>query len=293
MKKIIASLLLLLGSFANSASINLLVGFPPGGGQHIVGQILEEGLNEMGYKALLINKSGAGGVIAMNECATKSDPRLLCLVSQSQLVHSGILSPDVVKYDPVNLTYIKLLGESPMVLLSNINNTKTLPEILMDIKNNKVTFGSGALGNTQAAQSLMKHVNSKEGIDVTYKGVGPAIIDLMGGHVTYVITPYTAAKNQIDNKLVRLVAGLDDTSYIPNLPKIANFSVPATRFGFVTGIHLDPISIKTQHQLLMSLMENKIVQSKLKDQGIFIANKNLTGNDYKRFTIQEIQSLSK
>lgn len=273
--------------------IKLLIGFPPGGGQHIIGRILEEGLTDLGHKAHVINKPGAGGVIAMNECANNPDPRLFCLVSQSQLVHSSILSPDAVKYDPTNITYIKLLGESPMVLLSNINNTKTLPEILMDIKNNKVTFGSGALGNTQAAQSLMKHVNSKEGIDVTYKGVGPAIIDLMGGHVTYVIAPYTAAKNQIDNKLVRLVAGLDDTSYIPNIPKIANFSVPATRFGFVTGTHLDPISIKTQHQLLVSLMENKIVQSKLKDQGIFIANKNLTGNDYKRFTIQEIQSLSK
>lgn len=293
MYKLLILLMLFTTQIKAEESFKLLIGFPPGGGQHIVGQILEEGLNEMGYKALLINKPGAGGVIAMNECATKSDPRLLCLVSQSQLVHSGILSPDAVKYDPANLTYVKLLGESPMVLLSNINNTKTLPEILMDIKNNKVTFGSGALGNTQAAQSLMKHVNSKEGIDVTYKGVGPAIIDLMGGHVTYVIAPYTAAKNQIDNNLVRLVAGLDDTSYIPNLPKIANFSVTATRFGFVTGTHLDPISIKTQHQLLVSLMENKIVQSKLKDQGIFIANKNLTGNDYKRFTIQEIQSLSK
>ena len=166
MYKLLILLMLFTTQIKAEESLKLLIGFPPGGGQHIVGQILEEGLNEMGYKALLINKPGAGGVIAMNECVIKSDPRLLCLVSQSQLVHSGILSPDAVKYDPVNLTYIKLLGESPMVLLSNINNTKTLPEILMDIKNNKVTFGSGALGNTQAAQSLMKHVNSKEGIDV-------------------------------------------------------------------------------------------------------------------------------
>lgn len=293
MIKYICGIFMSLVSLVSHADTTILIGFPPGGGQHLIGLIVEEGLRELGYNPILISKPGAGGVIAMNECANNPNEKTLCLATQSQLVHSSILSPDAVKYDPTQLTYIKLIGESPMVLLSNISNTKSLNDVLLDIRDNKVTFASGALGNTFVAESLMKHVKSKQGIVVSYKGVGPAIVDLMGGHVSYSVAPYTAVKSQVDKGLVRIVASLDENSHLPGAPKILNFSVPPTRFGFVASPNLSLRAKELQTQILVDVMKNKTVQNKLKEQGIYVANINLSGDEYKRMIIHERQMMIK
>ena len=211
MKKIFLMVLLAFNSVAHAQQYNILVGFPPGGGQHIVGLIVEEAITELGQTATIISKPGAGGVIAMNECIKNADPKVLCLASQSQLAHANILDQNVVKYDPENLTYVKMIGESPLVLLTHVENTRSLSGVLDNIKNDKVTFGSGDLGNSFVTKNLIAHTQSKAAIDAPYKGVGPAIVDLMGKHIDYVIAPYTAAKRQIDSGAVRLVANLDDS----------------------------------------------------------------------------------
>jgi tripartite-type tricarboxylate transporter receptor subunit TctC len=290
MKKIFLMALLAFNSFAHAQQYNILVGFPPGGGQHIIGIIVEEAITQLGQTATIISKPGAGGVIAMNECIKNADPKVLCLASQSQLAHANILEQNVVKYDPENLTYVKMIGESPLVLLTYVENTKSLSSILDNIKNDKVTFGSGALGNTFVTKNLIAHTQAKAAIDVPYKGVGPAIVDLMGKHIDYVIAPYTAAKKQIDNGTVRLVANLDDSIRIDNVPTIPMFAAPATRFGFVVSPLMDQQAVKNQTMILSKVMDSAVLKNKFSEQGIFIANKNLTGSDYKRLTLAERSS---
>lgn len=287
MKKLFIVLIFFISNIVHAEPFTLLVGFPPGGGQHLIAMIMEEALVEAGHTAVILNKAGAGGVIAMNECTKIPNRNTLCIASQSQLVHADILTPDAIKYDPSSIRYIKLIGESPLVLLTNTKNTKSLEQILQDIRVNKVTFGSGALGNTYVAKALMAHVNSQQGIDVSYKGVGPAITDLMGGHITYAVAPYTAVKNQVENGSIRLVAILDDTSYLKDVPKIPNFYAPSTKFGIVSGKDMADQDASMQERVITQIMDSKIMQQKFKEQGIFIANKKLTGSDYKRLIFQE------
>ena len=139
-------------------------------------------------------------------------------------------------------------------------------------------------------KNLIAHTQSKAAIDVPYKGVGPAIVDLMGKHIDYVIAPYAAAKRQIDSGAVRLVANLDDSIRIDNAPGIPMFTVPATRFGFVVSPSMDQQSVRNQAMLLTKLMDSVVLKNKFSEQGIFIANKNLTGSDYKRLTLSERSS---
>ena len=290
MKKIFLMVLLAFNSIAHAQQYNILVGFPPGGGQHIVGMLVEEAITELGHTAVIIIKPGAGGVIAMNECIKNADPRILCLASQSQLVHTNMLDQNVVKYDPANLTYIKMIGESPLVLLTHVENTRSLSSVLENIKNDKVTFGSGALGNAFVTKNLIAHMQAKAAIDVPYKGVGPAIVDLMGKHIDYVIVPYTAVKKQIDSGAVRLVANLDDNIRIDNVPAIPMFTTPSGRFGFVVSPLMDQQSVRNQTMLLSKVMDSAVLKNKFSEQGIFIANKNLSGSDYKRLTLSERSS---
>lgn len=288
MKKFLLILLLVTNS-VYAEKLEILVGFPPGGGQHTIALIIEEALRSFGNETNINIKPGAGGVIAMNECVKRAESNVLCLASQSQLVHSDILSGDAVRYQPEQLTYIKLVGESPLVLLSPITNTKTLNEVIEDIRINKVTFGSGALGNTVATRQLLIFLKSHNAIDVNYKGVGPAIIDLIGNHIDYVIAPYAAIKPQLDQKSVRLVATFEKKSSLSGAQAFPKFTIPTTIFGFVGAPNMTSNAVKFQDRLLTNLMENKIVQQKFKEQGIFISDKNLTGLDFKRMVIDERQ----
>lgn len=293
MKKFILLILITFTNLAYAEKYTIFVGFPPGGGQHTVGMILEEGLKELGHTATIYSKSGAGGVIAMNECLKANERNTFCLSSQSQLVYLDTLPTEAIKYDISTINYIKLIGESPLLLLTSNNNTKTLDQVIEDIKYNKISFGSGALGNSYVTKNLMLHLDSRQGIDVNFKGVGPAVISLIGGHISYVIAPYTAVKGQLDNGLIKIVANFSDHLPISNVPRFPNFSTPSTKFGVVGSKEMSVEVVKMQEQLLTQLMDNKTVQQKLKDQGIFIANKNLSGLDYKRLTLQERRMIQK
>jgi tripartite-type tricarboxylate transporter receptor subunit TctC len=288
MKKLLL-LLLLTTNLAYAEKLEILVGFPPGGAQHTIGVIIEEALRSSGHEAIINIKSGAGGVIAMNECVKRAESNVLCLASQSQLVYTDILPSDAIRYQPEQLTYIKLVGESPLVLLAPITNTKSISDVIEDIRLNKVTFGSGALGNSVATRQLMSFLKSHKAVDANYKGVGPAIVDLMGNHIDYVIAPYAAAKAQIDQKSVRLVATFEKKSSLAGVQVFPKFSVPVTIFGFVGAPTMTPGAVKFQESLFNNLMENKIVQQKFKEQGIFISDKNLTGLDFKKMVIDDRQ----
>jgi tripartite-type tricarboxylate transporter receptor subunit TctC len=174
-------------------------------------------------------------------------------------------------------------------LLAPISNTKSIPDVIEDIRLNKVTFGSGALGNSVATRQLMSFLKSHKAVDANYKGVGPAIVDLMGNHIDYVIAPYAAAKAQIDQRSVRLVATFEKKSSLAGVQVFPKFAVPVTIFGFVGAPTMTSNAAKFQESLFNNLMENKIVQQKFKEQGIFISDKNLTGLDFKKMVIDDRQ----
>lgn len=270
MKKVILILsFLFLNPCFGKEQFDILVGFPPGGGQYIIGSIIKNGLIDKGFTSTLRLKPGAGGVIALNECVKDANPYLFCLASQSQLVHSNKLSPEILKYDPKNLNYIKLIGTSPMVLLTSIENKLSLDDIIFDITNNPVTFGSGALGNAYVTKQLLEFVKATRATNVEYNGVGPAINDLIGRHISYVIAPYTAVKAHIDNNKIRLVANLSHTNYFLNIPSIKNFQAPDTLFGFVASDKLNQTSVKKQREVMSEILRTTQVKNSLLDQGIF------------------------
>lgn len=268
-KLILISFLFFLNPCFSKEQLDILVGFPPGGGQYIIGSVIKKGLIDNGYTSTLRLKPGAGGVIALNECIKDADPSVLCLASQSQLVHYSRLSPGIVKYDVRTLNYVKLIGISPMVLLTSNENKLPLSEIIFDIVNNNVTFGSGALGNAHVTNQFIEFLKSTTAKNIDYNGVGPAINDLIGQHISYIIAPYTAAKTHIDNNKIRLVAHLSHTDYFPNIPSIKNFQSPDTLFGFVSSGKLNQISVKKQKQILSEILNTPQVKKSLFDQGVF------------------------
>ena len=291
MTKILAILLLLLTTnvFANE-QFKILVGFPPGGGQYLIGSIIQKGFRDEGINSILVIKPGAGGVIALNECIKNADPLTLCLVSQSQLVFSSKLTSNVVNYDSKNLTYVKLIGSSPMVLVTYKDNFKNIDEIIHEIKYKEINLGGGALGNSYVINQFLIFLKAFKSKNIEYNGVGPALKDLIGKHISYVIAPYTAVKSQIDSNSIRLVASFSNKIYFPNIPVIDEFVVTDTIFGFVANESINESAIQTQKQALSRILNSDKVKTALLDQGIFILKDD---NDvyFKREIIKQIKNI--
>jgi tripartite-type tricarboxylate transporter receptor subunit TctC len=222
----------------------------------------------------LIFKEGAGGIIGMNECVALASKNTLCMATQAQYVHSIVLNENVRKFNPEELTYVKPIGLSPGVLVTNIENTKTLKEIVSEIKTKKVNFGNGALGLTVLTNWVLKQLGPIDAAMVDFKGTGPVLTNIMGKQIDYAIMPYAVAKNAYAQGQVRIVASLGESEElsrrgVPRLQTmVPNVDDDYTIFGFVMAPNMNRQIVKQHENMLTTLLASPIVRQQLLEQGI-------------------------
>lgn len=256
-------------------SVKFLVGFAPGGGQHIVTNIISNAATANGISNRLIFKEGAGGIVGMNECVALARADVLCMSTQAQYAHSVVLNDNVRKFNPEELTYVKSIGVSPGVLITNIENTKSLKEIVNEIKTKKVNFGNGALGITVLTNWVLKQIDPVNAVMVDFKGTGPVLISIMGKQVDYAIMPYAVAKNAFVQGQIRIVASVGDSEELAKrrIPKlqtvVPNVDDDYTIFGFVMAPNVNKQTVKQYENMLSGLLSSPIVKQQLLDQGIY------------------------
>jgi tripartite-type tricarboxylate transporter receptor subunit TctC len=302
MKKIIASFLLLLGAVVNAAPINLLVGFPPGGGNYLVAQLVAESFEKLGHNTIIETKAGAGGIVGMNHCHENTNNKnMICIVSQAQYVYS-LDSPQILKYDPEKITYVKMIAGSPLVLMTNANNKKTVADIVKDLTSpvdkKPVKFATAGTGNKIMTLEFLRLVNAKNVVEAEYKGAGDAIKDLIGEHVDYIIAPYSVMVGKESN--LRLVANLGGHFNNPQLRNVESLqkTVPSlpinnVTFGLVLGETASLENAEFFYKIATDTMKDKILIDKLQTQGMFVYSADLTKNDFKKYALKEIQEFRK
>ena len=280
---------------------SIVVGFPPGGGNYLVANIIATAADKAGYPTVLDIKPGAGGIVGMNYCASRvADKNLLCIASQAQYVHGAILSPDIVKYNSEKLTYVKMIGYSPSVLVTRASNQKPFAELIDDMKKNKpVKFGSAAVGYSILTQWLFSNTPTSNGILADYKGAGPMIIDILSGTIDYGFVPYTVVKSQVDSGALRIVATWPDKnvpvlSKYPNIQQYVKEMEPDSGLlGFVLGEGADPEQVKRYNSLLTTLMQDPTVRNQLESSGFFMSDPKLGPADFEAVAKSERARLSK
>jgi tripartite-type tricarboxylate transporter receptor subunit TctC len=302
MKKIIASLLLVISSFANAMPINLLVGFPPGGGNYLVAQLIAESFDKLGHDTIIETKAGAGGIVGMNHCHENANNKnMICIVSQAQYVY-GLDNPQIMKYDPEKISYVKMIAGSPLVLMANANNKKSVADIINDVTKpvdkKPVKFGTAGTGNKIMTLEFLRLVNAKNFVEAEYKGAGDAIKDLMGEHVDYIIAPYSVLVGK--ESQIRLVANLGSHFNNPQLKNVESLqkSVPKlpfnnATFGLVLGESASIDRVEFFYKLATDSMKDKALIDKLQTQGMFVFDSDLTSSDFRKRATTEIQEFRK
>ena len=210
-------------------AITLVIPFAPGGSTSIVGRGIADKMSELlGEKVVVDNRPGAGGTIGTKAVA-KSDPDGYTLV----LGYTGTLAigPSLYKsagYDPrKDFAPIGLIGNAPNSLVVHPSfPAKTVAELIAHAKANpgKVNFGSAGAGTvSHITGEYFARTAGITLVHIPYKGTGPALTDLLGGHIPMAFAPIPASHPNVSAGKLRALAVTSTTrsSLLPDVPTMA------------------------------------------------------------------------
>lgn len=192
--------------------ITMLVVFAPGGATDVLARIVADHMaRTLGQRVIVENASGAGGTIGGARGA-QADPDGYTLTVGSLGSHSA--APSIyrsIKYDPRELDPIGVIAGTPLYFVArNDFPAKTFQEFQAHVKANpgKVTNGHAGVGSTNhLACLLLTHITKLELNSIAYRGEGPAIQDLIAGHVDSACTLAPAIVPHIQAGRVRALMG--------------------------------------------------------------------------------------
>src|SRR5438270_8466040 len=224
--------------------ITLVIPFAPGGSTTIVGRGVADKMGELlGEKVVVDNRPGAGGTVGTKAVA-KSDPDGYTIA----LGYTGTLAigPSLYRnagYDPrKDFAPIGLIGNAPNSLVVHPSfPAKTVGELIAYAKANpgKVNFGSSGAGT--ASHITGEYFAASAGIKlvhIPYKGTGPALTDLLGGHIPMAFAPIPATHANVSAGKLRAVAVTSTTrsSLLPDVPTMAEAGLPGFDASLYYGL---------------------------------------------------------
>ena len=171
-------------------SVRIVVGFAPGGGTDIVARIIGAKLTEAwGQPFIVDNRAGAAGTIGADITAKSAPDGYSLLMGH---VNSHGIAPNLYKKLPYDaqrdFAMVAYVGYVPNVLVVHPSiPAKTVAELvaIAKAKPNSLNYASSGVGSTQhLAGELFQITTGAKIVHVPYKGSGPAVVDLIAGHVT-------------------------------------------------------------------------------------------------------------
>lgn len=246
--------------------VRMVIGFPPGGGTDIIGRIVAQKLAEgLGQQVIADNRGGASGQIAA-ELVSKASPDgytvMMAHITAMSILPS--LNPKL-PYDPVrDFAPISLVGTSPnMVVVHPSLPVKNIKELiaLAKARPNQLHYASPGAGLVQHLAGELFNLHAKvKMVHVPYKGAGPAVIDLVAGHVqlSFDVIPVTLPYVKAGRLRALAVTGEKRTALLPDLPTINESGLPgfnlATWWGLVAPAAVNKNIIGRLHAETVKLL---------------------------------------
>ncbi len=262
-------------------AIRLITPFPPGGGTDAVARIVGDKLAELLKQPVVVeNKGGAGGSLG-TELAARAAPDGYTLVLGSSATHAvnASLYPHL-SYDPVaDFAPISTVATTPLLLMVNasapVNNVAELIALSKTGNaSNSLTYASAGVGSAQhLGAELFKSMTGTTLLHVPYKGAGPAMVDLLAGHVDMAFDTMPSALSQIKSHKLK-VLGISSPArnpILPDVPAIAE-TVPGyemvTWYGIFAPARTPPAVIETLNGAIKRVLESSDVKEKFKTAGV-------------------------
>ena len=250
--------------------VTLVVGFPPGGSTDFIGRLLAQKLTEvLGQTVVVDNRGGANGLLAANAVATAApDGHTLLLTSMGMTTNPYMYRQ--APRDPVKgFTSIAMLASVPNVIVVNPSlPAKDLKELLALARSKSATApltlattGNAAPGHL--ASELLQRAAKVKFEFVAYKGSGPALTDIIAGHVNMSLPTVVAAAPHIQGGRLRAIAvtGTKRSAMLPDVPTIAQAGLKELSTGSGWYALIGPAGMPTDIVERLSLECQKIMSN--------------------------------
>ena len=207
-------------------TIRLIVPYAAGGGTDAIARVVAQGLTDkFGQQMIVENNGTAGGNLATQQ-ASKADPDgyTVLLANQGPMVVNPHLFKNV-KIDPLTaFDAITLIAEAPLVVVVPESSPYTSVKQLVEDaakQPGKMTYGSAGNGSASHLSTLLlAETASLDMVHAPYKGAGPAITDLLGGRLDFMVTTIPSVFGFIDSGKLRplAVTTAHRTKRLPDVP---------------------------------------------------------------------------
>lgn len=292
MNNIISSALLLVvgifSSFAINAQpypskpISLVVPQTAGGTNDIVARLIAPAYGEaIGASIVVDNKPGAGGNIGTQGVARspKDGYTLLLTINSAQAINPSLYKNP--GFDPVNdFVPLYYIGATPYVLVTPPGSPyKTLADVIAAAKKKPGELAYASAGNGTISHLLGAMLNTSAGVEmqhIPYKGVAPAINDVLGGQVPLAFASLPSALNYIKAGKLQAIAisSAKRSSAAPEIPTIAETypdCVGEVWVAIFAPIGVSADVVKKNQVAMDRVMARADVREKLIAQGLDLA----------------------
>jgi tripartite-type tricarboxylate transporter receptor subunit TctC len=278
--------------------ITMMIGFAPGGPSDVMARILTRKMEEILKQPFVIeNRAGAGGSIAGAAVARATPDGYTVLLATGSLLAINVSLYKNIGYDPEkDFEPVTLVGTQTNVLYTNpALPAKTLGELIAYAKANpgKLTFGSGGNGTpAHLAGELLKIEAKLDMTHVPFRGTGPALQAVIGGHVPMAYNPPPPLLPHIQSGAIRAIAitTLTRTAALPDVPTIAELGFPGfeatTWHGIVAPAGTPKEVVATLHRATAAALADAEVRKALNDLGVdVVAN---SPDEFRAYITSEI-----
>jgi tripartite-type tricarboxylate transporter receptor subunit TctC len=259
--------------------ITLVVPFPPGGSTTIVARIVAEKMSEgLGQSIVIDNRGGAGGTVGSSAVSKSAPDGYTILLGYTGTLAIGPTLYGNVGYDPrKDFVPIGRIGTAPNTLVVHPSTpVHSVRELIDYAKANpgKLNYGSAGIGTV--SHVCGEYFANAAGVKLThipYKGTGPAIIDLLGGHIPMAFAPVPATHENAQSGKLRMLAVTSAvrSTLLPDVPTIAEAALPGfeavLRYGLVAPPGTPPAIITRLNAALNAALASDDVRTRLAIDG--------------------------
>jgi len=257
-------------AYPNKA-IRVLIPAPPGGGTDALGRLISEALaSSLKQPVVPENKPGAGGVIATDTLAKSPADGYTLMITQN----GHTMNPAMFKtlpYDTLaDFTAIAPVARAPLIMISGagtgVASARDVAE-LGKIQPARMTIAVSEASTRIAATMIGEAIGAPVTI-VNYKGTGPGVVDVMGGHVNFSVTTIASTLAQKSSGKIGFVGVLatERSPFLPDVPTMQEQGYPGLEAGAWYGVigpaNMPADVVKTINAAVRAALTSPAVQQK-------------------------------
>ncbi len=258
--------------------LRLLLAFAPGGGTDLIARTLANAMGPaLGQTVVVENRPGAGGNIATEQAASARPDGYTMLMGNHGPMSVNVSLFRNMRVNPETaLEPIGLVADAPLiVVVGPKSRATTLPELLAEIRaaRGNITYASASNGSaSHLAAALMLQMAGLEAEHVPFRGAGPALTDVVAGHIHFMVTTLPSVVGLIQSNSVRPLAVTGDArmALLPAIPTVAE-TIPTYKATAWYGILVprgtpEPIKARLFAAMREALSNPEVVR-RLRDEG--------------------------